>query len=334
MGRLMGAGQCLDTGFDLVFVDDVCSFLTPRLVTLLRQRGRSVIGVYDPVDSADAKRRLLECGISDVIESNATPEEFLARAEASFIEPTEFVSAPPRKAGRAFGVIGVGEGVGCTEVAVGVAVAASAAVATTLVDLEPVWPGVLQRLDLAPHPNLRSVIDVTLHGGDLERVLQRVGHLRVAGGSINTGAGAIPVHEKTMVLEALTDRCDVLVADLGTEERVSGQILQAFEAVILVTGSDPGSLTRMLRSKDRILDLVGDASLLVAINTTPRRPYYRNEIRAEVAGSLAGTPFVLLPYDPKLVEAAWDGTPVNGGRFAAEVGRIADLLIGAVANDR
>jgi len=206
VGRLMGATQCVDTDFDLIFIDDVCSFLTPRLVTLLRQKGRAVVGVYDPADSPDAKRRLLECGISDVIESDASPEEFMGKAEVAStdLRPTRSPHEPRPRSGRAFAVIGTHDGVGCTEVAVCLAACAARSATTGLVDLDPVWPSVLQRLDLAPHPNLRTLIDVTLHGGDLDQALQRVGPLSVSGGSSGQGARSIPVHEMSMAIEALT----------------------------------------------------------------------------------------------------------------------------------
>jgi hypothetical protein len=67
----MGPEQAMADQFDVLLIDDVCSFLTPRLVRGLRDRGREVVGVYSPADAPDAKRHLLESGITDVIESNA-----------------------------------------------------------------------------------------------------------------------------------------------------------------------------------------------------------------------------------------------------------------------
>lgn len=334
VGRLMGASQCIDTEFDVVFIDDVCSFLSPRLVTKLRQKERLVVGVFDPADSPDAKRRLLECGISDVIESDAAPEEFVVRAvgAASDLHPVPVVDESPRVLGRSFAVVGVTEGVGATEVAVGLATSASRTAAVTLLDLDPAWPSVAQRLDLAPHPNLRTLIDVTLHGGDLDGAVQPVGALKVGGGSVNgNGTGQPMPHEVTMVLDALAERCDVLVADLGAEERVSGVLLESFEAVILLSGSDPVSLTRMFRSRERLAQIAERTGVLVAINRVPRRRFHRAEIRAEVSSVLGEAPFVLLPLDESLPESAWEGNPVTSGPFIKEVSRISDLMVGAVS---
>src|SRR5690606_34142626 len=81
--RVMAAEQATDLDFDVLLIDDVCSFLTPRLVMKLKQAGREVIGAYMPEDGTDAKRRLLECGITDVIETDSSPEEFLAKVRAT-----------------------------------------------------------------------------------------------------------------------------------------------------------------------------------------------------------------------------------------------------------
>ena len=71
--RVMGPEQAMADDFDVILIDDICSFLTPRLVVRLRDSGKEVVGVFSPADGPDAKRRLLECGITDVIESDAPP---------------------------------------------------------------------------------------------------------------------------------------------------------------------------------------------------------------------------------------------------------------------
>ena len=83
--RIMSLEQAVNDQYEVLFVDDVCSFLTPRLVRSVRELGREIVGVYDPVDADDAKRHLLECGITDVIEEGAAPVEFLALAEATLL---------------------------------------------------------------------------------------------------------------------------------------------------------------------------------------------------------------------------------------------------------
>ena len=103
-------------------IDDVCSFLTPRLVQRLRESGREIVGVFSPGDGPDAKRRLLECGITDVIEADASPDEFLTATIATLAHSQ--VSTPilqHRSEGFRIGVVGSGPGTGVTELSISLA---------------------------------------------------------------------------------------------------------------------------------------------------------------------------------------------------------------------
>ncbi|MEX0864640.1 MAG: hypothetical protein WD269_07175 [Acidimicrobiia bacterium] len=332
-GRLMGATQCVDTEFDVLLIDDVCSFLSPRLVGLLRGQGKAVVGVCDPGDGLDAKRRLLECGISDVIDSAAGADDLLVKALSAAADhldsPANAESSDP--GGRAIGVLGVTDGVGATEVAVAVATSLAQRAPVTLVDLDPAWPSVAQRLDLPPHPNLRSLVDVALHGGDIESAIHSRGPLRVIGGSAwQRSANPIPHHEITMVLETLAELPGILVADLGAEERAQGVVIKGFESLILVAAGDPIGLARLFKIRERFDGLVDRGQVLVAINKTPRRRFYRSEIAFEVRSTIGGLPSVLLPFDEGIAASVWEGKPASKGGFAHEVSRITALVLGTV----
>ena len=60
-----------------MIIDDVSSFLTPRLVQELQRATRMVLGVFDPADGQDGKEHLRGCGVDQVIESGASAEEFV-----------------------------------------------------------------------------------------------------------------------------------------------------------------------------------------------------------------------------------------------------------------
>ena len=87
--------------FDVLLIDDICSFLSPHLVEKLNRAGHRVVGVYSPAEFSDGKDRLLACGVTEVIESDAGPEEFLA-----LIDQLEIIGSPmavlPMKRGWAF----------------------------------------------------------------------------------------------------------------------------------------------------------------------------------------------------------------------------------------
>jgi MinD-like ATPase involved in chromosome partitioning or flagellar assembly len=333
VGRLLGPAQCVDSAFDVILIDDVCSFLTPRLVTLLRQEDKAVVGVFDAADSPDAKRRLLECGISDVIESDASAHEFLARAGGSVVSSRPLLSRQVDRAptGRSIGVVGVSDGVGTTEVSIALAATASKMANTVLLDLDPAWPSVAQRLDISPYPNLRSLIDVTLHHGEVDQAIQDVLSLRVVAGAVSDPSPSpIPGHEVAMALHAIAERYPLVVADLGAEERVNRHLLRSFDAVVLVSGPDPVGLARLFKSRDRIVADTDEDQILVVVNKVPGRRFYKSEIRAEVGPVLRGGSLLLLPFDEGIVDASWGGTLVNRGRFAKEFKRVARLVTGVV----
>jgi MinD-like ATPase involved in chromosome partitioning or flagellar assembly len=129
-----------------------------------------------------------------------------------------------------------------------------------------------------------------------------------------------------MILESLAESCDLLVADLGSEDRCQPVILRGFDVVILVAASDPISLTRLVKVAERLDGLVDRAQLVAAINETPRRRFHRGEIRSEMARALPGLPMLVLPFDKRVQRAVWDGKPTSRGPFTREVERIADLV--------
>lgn len=188
--RVMSPAQAVSALYDVLFVDDVCSFLNQRLVIDVRASGKSIVGVFDPSDGTDAKRRLLEAGIGDVIESDARPEEFLEMAvmTISHSVPPRQVTFEPGGGGFRIGLTGPPGGVGVTEVSCALALDLSRRHKAVLVDANPDWPSIGQRLGLPVHPNLRTGIDFVLHEPErVEEAVHSVGDLAVLPGPANPG---------------------------------------------------------------------------------------------------------------------------------------------------
>ena len=78
---VMQPEDAFSESFDVLFIDDICSFLSPHLVQKLNEAGRRVVGVYNPAEFPDGKDRLLACDVTEVIEADADPEEFLTLME-------------------------------------------------------------------------------------------------------------------------------------------------------------------------------------------------------------------------------------------------------------
>lgn len=332
-GTAMGPDQALTIPADVLLVDDVCSFLTPHLVQALKRSGVEVVGVYQPEDGSDAKRRLLECGISDVIEAAATPEEFLQKLNQTLSHRSENVAVErARPVALRLGVTGPAEGVGMTEVAIGLAHSLSSRIGTVLIDLDPVWPSVAQRLDLPVHPNIRTAIDHALHEPArlVDSRLHKEG-LDVIGGRADAGLGdPVGRHEVVALTEALEHSSDVVVADLGPLPDVEAGMAREFDTLVVVSTSDPVGVTRLLRIVDRA-ESVGNGSLLAVLNMVPRSRFERSEALAEVASSFPHVTVTLLPRDARVTAAAWEGQLVTRGPFIRSVRSMADVVARSVA---
>jgi MinD-like ATPase involved in chromosome partitioning or flagellar assembly len=324
----MAADDALEATYDVLVIDDVCSFLTPRLVLRLREQGKDILGVISPQDGPDAKRRLLECGVTDVIESDARPDEFLRILAATRVDRLNEVSTASRGAGRVsyrVGVRSAATGSGATEVAIAIASRLGAAQPTVLIDLDQQHPGVALRLDLPVYPNLRTAVDLAHHDPDrLPEALLDVSGLLVAAG-LSAGVSQDPYRtgELTGLVEELGSVRRIQVMDMGESVEARGI---ACDVEITVGDGSPVGVARLIRTFQDNTPI--GAERVVVVNRAPsgRRS---DEIKIEMGRALDGVAVVVIPEDDHVRRAAWDGTLVTAGKFAKGMARIADLLLAA-----
>ncbi|MGH9892934.1 MAG: hypothetical protein ACREA0_13280, partial [bacterium] len=210
--------------YQVLIIDDVSSFLTPRLVAEVHRRHHQVLGVFDPADFPDAKERLAECGVDQVIESDASADEFVVALRALVVLAPEHLpgsSLIPEttEGGEIFCVGAPPGGCGATELAVGLAFHLGRFGSTVLLDLDETAPSIAQRLSLRMLPNLRTAIDAVAHRqANLDSALQPVGRLDVlAGLSSERDWMEIRAHEVREVLDELTGRYRFVVANVGSQ---------------------------------------------------------------------------------------------------------------------
>ncbi|MEA1903040.1 MAG: hypothetical protein U9N56_05875 [Actinomycetota bacterium] len=333
--RVMLPDQAFDSAYDVLLIDDVCSFLSPGLIAKVKRSGAEVVGVFSPVDGSHAKRRLLECGISDVIETEASPEEFLSTARSAIghrgpvVEPAHVPTAPCWS----IGILGVTDGVGATEIAIGVAQGLANQLPTVLIDADSRWPSVAQRLDLPVHPNIRTALDAAVHGsGDVRSSLHETGDLRVMGGIADLRSPSPLSHsELSMLIDSLGGMTSALVVDLGSQHSVPGGILSTFDSVAVVGSGDPVGLSRLIVAVEQIEARWNNLPLLLVVNRASTRRFHKAEIRTELQTSFPGHPFVVVPEDPRLVADTWEGNAAQRGPFSRATRRMADLVAERVA---
>lgn len=362
-GYVVGPEDALGEDYDVLIVDDITSFLTPRLVSSLQRRGTSVIGVFDPADGDGAgKQRLIDLGVDEALADDAGAAamlEAISRLAGAFVaDDTEIggllaelrrdparhrPAEEPAPRGVIVAVAGAGGGVGATEVAVATADAfRRGGSSVVLVDTDEIGPSVAQRLGLPIHPNLRTAVDVVHHAsGELEATLAREPSL-----GIEILAG-IPNHRDwhelraTEVVEVLRDLSStraVVVANVGPRVEdlpdfggparygVSRAVLDLADVVVLVGGESPVGVTRMVDWLADARTLLDGTPVHVVVNRHDGSRYVASEIENELRRSFTPESIHFAPVDKKVARAAWDGVGVAKGPFTRAVAQLVSVL--------
>ncbi|MDX1450099.1 MAG: hypothetical protein R3246_13675 [Acidimicrobiia bacterium] len=351
----MGPEDLLGESFDVLLIDDICSFLTPRLVDVISDGGRRVVGIYDPEEFADGKERLLECGVADVIESYASPEEIVAVAARVFgevrrdqSEPVFQPEAEHREAGgapvqddtdgpapaRVIAIGGPPGGSGATEVAIALADELAGRGQVVLVDCDDNAPSLAQRLGLPLHPNIRTAVDVLEHrSGTLDRVLHSVERMMVLPGLANVGDWAeVRPRQVADLLRMLAVPRRHVVVNIGSRLDASGfgegmersamsrTVVGLADMVVGVGLASPMGVARLLDWASLAHPLASSGALHLMINRTPSARFKRGELLQEVTRTYQPASFVFLPEDSRVGAGAWNGQLVTRGRFRKAVG--------------
>lgn len=343
--------------FDVLLIDDICSFLTPHLVGKLNRRGRKVVGVYSPDEFPDGKDRLLACDVTEVIEADAAPEEFVA-----LVEQLEIERAPEGDSGQGAGgemtadlgapglhpMVAVGSppgGCGATEVAIAIARRlAERYEEVGLLDLDQRAPSVAQRLGLSLHPNLLTAIDAVHHHRDgLESCWQtpRGSSLRVIPGvpnpadrsNLRRGEVAEVLLETGRLAEATVINFGHSYTTAGDKPywdatgSVSDAILDIAGALVGVALPTPVGMVRMIEWIGHIKDKRPGIPAHVVVNRAPASLSVRRALFEELSAVSGQMRIAFLPDDPLVAEAAWNGVLVERGKFRRGCDRLADRVL-------
>lgn len=349
--------------FDVLFIDDICSFLSPHLIAKLNRAGRKVVGVYNPVEFPDGKDRLLACDVTEVIEADADPEEFLGLIEQLGINrelegrvpDDDFgLPTPGSEPRRPHPLVAVGSppgGCGATEVAIAVARRmAEQYEGVKLLDLDQQAPSVAQRLGLGLYPNLLTAIDAVHHYSES---LESCWHA-LRGSALQVLPGMPRVVDRTHlrrgeVAEVLLETArvaDVTVVNLGYWDKnshdqpvwdfggsVSEAVLETAGVMVGVGLPSPVGVVRMIEWIRRVRANHPGLRIHLVVNRAPGSGSVRRVIFEELASSLGQVRIAFLPEDAKVAEAAWNGILVGRGRFRRGCDRLADQVLEGMMED-
>lgn len=342
--QILSADDADTEAFQVLIIDDICSFLTPRLVEKMRRHRRMVLGVFDPIEAPEGKERLLECGVDLVIEADAEADEFvIALRTLALTEDPVPIEVTPKGAVRSrrnlYVVGGPPGGCGATELAVALTHRLSNGGPTVLIDADEVSASIAQRLGLQLLPNLRSALDALNHRPEaLSRNLVPVGRFMVLTGlsgerdwmEIRSGQIADLLAELSRQFAHVVVNCGSLLEQVGFADSgrfgITRQVVASADRLVGVGLPTPVGITRLLAWAAESSALNPTALMHLIVNRRPRSRYRRAEVIEEIDRAIPGVAISFLPQDPQVETAAWAGSLVSSGQYLRTVRTLADRI--------
>lgn len=307
---------------DVLLIDDISSLLTRGLIGREHARDRRVIGVWDP-EEPSGRLHLVELGVDAVVSCSEPAETFVAAAQRLAVVSSDppvpavrSVRTEPSEMGTLIDVRGVSGGVGTSEVAFALARVLGR---STVVELGPL-PSLAQRLRLDLHPNLLTAIEIVDHaGGDVTRAIQpadrETGVLVGTTEPTSAGRGA-----SRRVVEGIRRRSDWTVLDVGAASTAP----VSTDHTVFVSIASPVGISRCL-------DALAHQDLLdthVVLNRAPRGAFERSEVMGAVLREIRPRSVTVVPEDPAVTGAGWNGQVVGAGGFAKAIEGLARAIRG------
>ncbi len=342
--QVLSAEDATTEAFQVLIIDDICSFLTPRLVEKMRRQRRMVLGVFDPIEAPDGKERLLECGVDLVIEADAEADEFvIALRTLALTEEPIPVEVEPAAAVRSkrnlYVVGGPPGGCGATELAVALTHRLSSRGPTVVIDADEVSASLAQRLGLPMLPNLRSALDVLNHRPDtLRKTLISFDRFMVLTGlsgerdwmDIRPGQIGDLLAELCSQFQHVVVNCGSLLEQVGFADTgrfgITRQVVAMADCLVGVGLPTPVGITRLLTWAADSTELNSTAFMHLVVNRRPRSRYRRAEMMEEIDRAIPGAAISFLPEDPAVEAAAWKGSLVPSGLYVRTVRKLADRI--------
>jgi hypothetical protein len=333
----------LDEEYDALVVSDRWPALTTRFVGVVHQRGRRVLGVFDP-DEPAGKDHLLALGVDATVPGDAPMAEFVAALadlgpltlpSAATVGPVRSADGQPGATadhGRLVVVSGP-RGSGVTETAVGLAAAFGArSTGVLLVDAHEPAPAVAGRLGLGLEPNLRSAVDAFSYGlGDLDRSIVSAPAPAafgvVAGYPSPIAAAQVTATEVVEVVLALCDRHPIVVVDADEGSATTRALVAEGSAIVGVLAACPVGVVRGLGWASDIRATARTTPIHLVVNRAPDARYRREEIRAEITRTLTPASITWAAADRAVDGAAWDGRLPGRGPFRSAMAELAGRVL-------
>ena len=349
-GTVLTAREALEPGYEVLLIDDITSYLSPRLVERVAAGGQKVVGIYDPESGHSGRERLRVLGVDAVVPADAGPEAILETV--SSIGPghrrpgleRDIRSAERVSAARITTVAG-GDLAGDFVVALGGAFR-SRRRSTLVVDADTVTPMLAQRLSMPVVPNLLTALDahVQFRGSVQDSLLAGPYGVTLLTGIPEVSEWeTVRADEVVDLLETTAGWFDELILKVSPHMEdlsrfgardgrfeVSRSLVAMAGDVVCVAEPTPVGLSRSLRwiSKARRLTA---ARLHVVFGGGSIGPFQRGELSDELTRSYVPASITWLPVDQGRERAVWNGTAVPKGPFRKTVDRLGVTMLNGQA---
>lgn len=326
---VLTAGEALDEQYDVLLADDRTSFLSQRLVRTLHERGRLVIGLFDPGDP-QGKSDLVDYGVDESVPSDLSPGELVATAQALSGARLQTSAAPADTPGGPGGggpgahrrshlvTITGARGAGRTEVALSLAaVLVADGEEVVLAEVDEAHASLAPRLGLPPWPNLRAALDWSRESARASAAVQRIdsGFGVLVAGPLPQTLGAPPPDDLSMVVDELAATADWLVLDLGDRPT---WLSAGHSSAVVVGEATPVGAVRLQRLLER-----QSTPFHLVVNHAPPSAYRRWEFLDHVTRTWQPRSLVTVPDDRVVYDAAWRGQAATQGSFGKAMRRLA-----------
>ena len=344
-GTVLTAEDALDQDYEVLVIDDIASYLSPRVIERIHRMQRRVLGVYDGDLGEAARTRVFEMGADAAIESEASSDEFL-EVIASLCEP-HTIATPPRpenpsvEAPKRITAVAGGDLALDVVLSLGAGLTARGQ-STLIIDADTVSPALAQRLSLPLVPNVLTALDALI------QLRGRPGDSLVAGpeGTVLLTGLPRPSEWGTVRATDVVDLCDQLapmhgavlvkvshhiedLSQLGGKHgrfEVSRALLRMSADVAYVADPTPVGLSRTLAWIAAVRRLT-DARIHVLFGDAPSSLFQRGELTEELTRSFMPASITWLPDDARRVRSAWNGAPVPRGPFQKALDGLAATML-------
>ena len=346
MGTVLTAREALESVYEVLLIDDITSYLSPRLVERVRESGRKVVGIYDPESGDRGRKRLRTLGVDAVIPADTAPEAILETISAIGFgrsPATDKDADGPRRPDTRLRVTAVS---GCDlagDFAIALGGSFSASNRTTLlVDADTMAPMMAQRLSMPIVPNLLTALDAHMHlRGSVQDSLLAGPY----GISLLTGIPepseweTVRADEVVDLVETASEWFDELIVKVsplledlsgfGNRDgrfEVNRSMVGLAGDVVYVAEPTPVGLSRALRWIAQARHLTA-ARLHVVFGGTATTLFQRGELSDELTRSYLPSSITWLPVDQARERAVWNGTAIPRGPFTKTVERLGATIL-------